>query len=421
MSATFIISILIAGVTILARRVEGSWISPAVFLPAVWATLVGAFALFFPRLDEYYAGALWIMLCCVVFVGGAMVAHGLASPRRVQIGRDSLRNILPLALPVVALGNAAGVAEIWYLFARRGANPFSLLDIVSLVTANRAGNYGWAQLTQRPIEWFAFVALYASTLFGGLLFRIARHTWERVVAVLSVVLVSLVFALYGSRFGALYGGSFWLASYLSAANLTIDEGGKDMRILLRLGVVAFLVLAGASVGTQVLRYWTQLDDMSWRSIVADGFSFVGAFSIWFRDHGAVWSDLTSGARTFTKLVAPLGIHEVPLPSIDVDFTYSNIYTVFRDILEDFGVVGALAFFAGAGFVGRRTFVALRAGRVTALPWAVLVYTFVLTSFATSVFFYTAPTAALGLFACYIGASAYRPVQKGHVTVARVAT
>jgi len=421
MSATFLVSIVIGAVAVFARRIEGSWTSPAVFLPAVWAGLVGAFALLFPALDEYYAGSLWILASCVAFLAGSVVAHGqlLVAPRETP--RDRIRQRLPLLVPLVVLGNLAGVAEITYLFVRRGASPFSLVDIVTLVTVNRAGNYGWAQLTQRPSEWFAFVALYAGALFGGVLFRLSRQVWERVAAVLAVVFVALVFALYGSRFGALYGGSFWLAAYLSTSSLTSGEGAKDARILLRLGVIAIVILGGASVGTQVLRYWTQLDRIGWRSILADGFSFVGAFSIWFRDHGLIWSDFTWGARTFTKLVAPFGLQEAPLSSIDVDFTYSNIFTVFRDLLEDFGVVGSLVFFALGGFIARATFVALRGGRMGALPLGVLVYTFVLTSFATSVFFYTAPTAALALFAAYIGAASYRPPRRTVAALSRIPT
>lgn len=408
MSATFLVSIVIGAVAVFARRIEGSWTAPAVFLPAVWAGLVGAFALLFPALDEYYAGSLWILASCVAFLAGTMVAHGHLWKEARETPRDRVRDRLPLLVPFVVLGNLAGVAEIVYLFARRNASPFSIIDIVALVTANRAGNYGWAQLTQQPIEWFAFVALYTGALFGGVLFRLSRRRWERAAAVMAVVFVALVFALYGSRFGALYGGSFWLAAYLSTSSLTSGEGAKDARILLRLGAVAILILGGASVGTQVLRYWTQLDQIGWRSILADGFSFVGAFSIWFRDHGLVWSDFTWGARTFTKLVAPFGVSEAPLSSIDVDFTYSNIFTVFRDLLEDFGVVGSLVFFALGGFIARATFVALRGGSIGALPLGALVYTFVLTSFATSVFFYTAPTAALALFAAYVGAASYRP-------------
>ena len=83
MSATFLVSIVIGAVAVFARRIEGSWTSPAVFLPAVWAGLVGAFALLFPALDEYYAGSLWILASCVAFLAGSVVAHGqlLVAPR----------------------------------------------------------------------------------------------------------------------------------------------------------------------------------------------------------------------------------------------------------------------------------------------------------------------------------------------------
>jgi oligosaccharide repeat unit polymerase len=398
---TVLLAGLILVICVLTRRLEGSWTAPAVFFAAMWAGLVGAYGLIFPDLDDFAAGAGWILLACSATSAGALAAHGRHPDRpHLPMPMEEARRRLPMLFGITLVANISGVIEITYLFARRGASPFSSLDILALVAANRAGNYGWAEQTFQAGEWPAVLLLYTGALFGGALFRLSRRRRETFSAVLSVLLVSLVFAFYGSRFGALYGGSFWLAAYLATRNLTNESGGDSGRLLLRVGLGAGLLLAGGSVGTQVLRYWTQLGEVGWRSIFADGFSFVGAFSIWFRDHGWVWSDLAWGARTFNKIVAPFGVHEAPFGIIDVGFTSSNIYTVFRDVLEDFGVAGSLVFFALLGYVGRLADVGVRAGHVALVGVSVVVYTFMLTSFATSVYFYTAPTVALFLFVIY---------------------
>src|SRR6185503_3626103 len=130
----------------------------------------------------------------------------------------------------------------------------------------------------------------------------------------------------------------------------------------------------------VVRYVAS-GELNWRRMLADPFSFIAAFGIWFDRVGFHASGLLLGGRTFRRPFEIIGISfELP-PEIDVGFTSSNIYTVFRDLLEDFGSVGALLVVFGVGALARKVYAATSRGEPGAVPWLTLVYALAITSFA----------------------------------------
>lgn len=72
-------------------------------------------------------------------------------------------------------------------------------------------------------------------------------------------------------------------------------------------------------------------------------------------------------------------------------------SIFRDLIEDFGLTGSVCATALFGFFGRLSFAATIAGHLRALPWLVLVYGFAITSFASGLLSYTTPAVAVGVF------------------------
>ena len=65
------------------------------------------------------------------------------------------------------------------------------------------------------------------------------------------------------------------------------------------------------------------------------------------------------------------------------------------------LIGSMVSFAWPGCLGQVVDVGVRAGRIRMLALAVVLYAFMLTSFATSVYFHTAPTVGLFVFATYV--------------------
>lgn len=408
MTSSTLLSLVLMLAAFVARRTEGSWASPAAFFTALWGGFLLVASAIFYEVPELGAGAIWIVLICLGFYAGTLLAHGFEIPRsRVPLTESAARGRLPWLRGPVICGLVGGLLEIGFIFARR---DFSLVDVLSyavisqVVIANRSDLYAGVS-DQARIEWFVFWLLYAGSLFGGILFRLRRSRAEGALAVLTFLMVAAVHALYGSRFGALFGGAFWVASYLATS---IAVGKEDSvfgtKFLFRVGLASAVVLFGFSVLTQIVRYGPKLGAVGWRAVLGDGFSFPAALGLWVAERGPVLSHFDLGARTFTRIAGLVGIAESPLPAIDVGFTSSNIYTVFRDLIQDFGSVGAVTLAGVAGFVGHLVYQRVRAGAVGMIPVMALWFGFMLTSFAVSLFFYTAPMMAMFAFLLYGGIS-----------------
>ncbi len=404
MSWTILVAVLTLCLATFSRIVEGSWVAPAPFFAGMWSFYLLCAAPFFVGTDTVAAGTLWIWLCCFSVVLGSILAHGAAnppSPDRLYSKSDGFQ--LPYLVPICITAVLVGAGEIAFIFARRDfsfTNIVSYAAIVNITVANRAEFiFGGAQ--QPTGELLALAVLYTSTFFGGLLFRQARTAGQKILGCSTLIVLVVVFALFGSRMGALYGGVFWISAYVVAHILAIPEGETvGAGFFFKTGATAAVLLIGLSSLTQALRYSQETGGLNWFRIIADPFGFVAAFNIWFERHGWQMSNFTDGARTFRKIAGLLGAKALPIPAISVGFTSSNIFTVFRDLIEDFGSVGALIFLGLFGMIGRLAFMRVVAGSLRAAPWLIVVLAFSLTTFSSSIFFYSITMLATGLMWIY---------------------
>lgn len=397
------------------RRSEGNWISPAPFWTLLWASYLILCALMFPSLNSLATGGLYIVAGSVAFAAGSLLGYR----DRTEIARltpAELRARLPGLPLMVVIALAGTVLNLSILFGRFGyslSDLFSLPAVIAVVIGARSQNYaGMSEITR--VEWGCIVLVYIGALAAGALFRLRASRAEAVLGLLGLFAASIVLGMSGSRMGALYGGAFWVAAYLTTACAT----APTLRSLERSALAGSLATAGlgvlgVSILVMVIRYATNFNAVGWRVLFADAFGFGGAFGIWLDDRGFVAADLTAGARSLTRLVGIVGLREAALPTIPVDFTASNIYTLLRDLIEDFGTPGSLLVLVLVGWVVRRSFERSRQGSLAAMALLVAGFVFILTSFAVGVFFYTATTLALFVAMAYLVWAAQRDLKRQH--------
>lgn len=386
---------------VMSRITERSWTAPAVFFTLMWALYVLTSTYFFVDLEQMLSGVVWIAFACGFVVAGTLVAHLHPSRAGGAAVRIPKRPRFPFLRSIAIVAVIVALSQIAFMFARQGFSLRAVLSYTAMaqLSALNRGQFTYGDQQQTVAEQIGFLCMYFGALTGGLLFSVAANQRERILAVLNLLLPATVLSLYGSRMGVLYGGGFWVSSYVAARVL---EGGirSDARFFLRVGALATTLLVGVQVLVQVVRYSTNRDPVPIIRMIADPFGFLAAFCSWFNDAGWQFSGFTTGARAFRRLVALVGISAAPLPEISVGFTTSNIYTVFRDLIEDFGTVGAWVVLFAYGYVARVVYVRARNGDVRFVGVLSLVFAFALTSFSVSVFFYTATMLAAIAFAFY---------------------
>jgi len=392
-------------VGILARFTERSWVSPAAFFPFVWGVVALPAALVFSGVPGIRGAMVWIFVATLTVWLGTLAARSVAPWGAAHSRPDveTARVQFPGLRLIVVATALAGVGELVFLFARQGFSlraVFSYAVVAQVTEANRS-DYLSGEIQQGLAERLSFLVMYSGTLFGGMFFRLSRSRFEAMLGLAPLVFLLIVSALYASRMGALYGGSFWVGAYLTA---TILVGSwRDLlgwQFLFRVGFVAAVLGFGVSVATMVWRYSLGSGGLDWQKMLGDGVGFVGAFGIWFKDHVGQASDFLWGGRLLRKVVGPLGLSYPIAPAIDVGFTSSNVFTVLRDLIEDFGTVGSLLFLFAYGFVGRLMFARVARGGVRSVGALTLIYAFALTSMAFSIFSYTVTTVAVVWFIGY---------------------
>lgn len=416
MSIALLLAVAILVVSFLARRVEGSWVAPAPLFALAWGAYLLLAALAFDGFAPLATGGLYVFLAAVAMCAGSLLAMRGASDT-AALPAGELRGALPGLATLVIVALLAGIVDLQIVFHRFG---YALTDITSkqalVAVAVGARSQAYAGASEMGVvEWVCFLLLYLGGIGGGLLYRLAERRSEKALALAGLLAGPIVLGLYGSRMGALFGGAFWVGAYLAAAATVAPSlRALDRRALTGGAITAGVGVVGMSILVMVVRYATNFEAVGWRNVLADPFGFGGAFGIWMDQRGVVGTGLTAGARSLTKLVGPLGIGEAPLPAIPVSFTSSNIYTVLRDLIEDFGTAGSLVVLALLGYASRRAFEAARGGNLHGLPVLFGVYTFILTSFAVGIFFYSATMIA---FAAAVGYFVWAAWRRARATMA----
>jgi len=390
-------------VALLASRAEGSVVAPASAFAIMWAGYVASALLFVTDVEVLRMGLVWIWLSVVTVYLGAILGGAFVAPPAVRTPRVGVLGVTWLRR-FSAAAVLVGLADIVAAFAARGfsfTSIFSWLVISQVSGLYRADTFS-GEVSTSILERLVFIALLLGAIYGGMLFRLARRRSDYLLGLATVFVVSALHALYGSRMGVLYGGSLWIAAYL-AVHVSLSDGrGVSVRFVLRLGIAAVVILLGLSTLAQALRYSATVKDLNWLRMLSNPFGFVAAFGIWFDAHGLDPAAPYYGARIFRRLYEFVGIRHELQSSIEVGFMESNIYTGFRDLIEDFGLAGSLCATTLFGFVGRLSFGATVGGRLNAVPWLVLVYGVALTSFASGLLSYTTPAAAVVLFILTFG-------------------
>jgi len=391
-------------IALICQVQDRSWISPASLFALIWAAYMPTLLFFVPDAQPYIAGMLWILASVAATWVGSAVAGALwpsmparnvvPSPRAVAILKQLVR--WPIAI---------GAADALWLFAQRGfsfRNLFSFSALMLVSAANRGESYAGESDTP-VLERLAFTAMYLGALYGGLLFRLSERRRDKLLGFATLLVLILINTLHGSRFGSIYGGAFWLSAYLAGHVALADpKKGVGSGFLLRFATAAVVIVFVFSMLTMIVRYTIfsgdNSDRVGWAYMLTDPFGFIAAFGIWFRESGMHADGPLWGARVFRRIAGLWGREYVLYEVVDVGFNSANVYTVFRELIEDFTLYGSLAVLAFYGFMARVAFsITMRDDSRTALPWLAIVYIFAFTSVASSAFAYTTVTVAALLF------------------------
>ena len=383
---------------------DRNFLEPGTFFCLVWT---GAVILPLVLTPGYYVSPIAVLtistfVWCTVF-GAFLGASAIRLPERRAI--SPLRVLPPrflIGLIVVCVGLAIFGVVIYA--AGLGIRLRSLFSFEGLTTTGRyvavaryADNYAGTAISR-----VLLVPGYLGAALGGYAFALRNaHRYRRAriwfFALLSIVPGVLMGLFMTTKSSLLFYGALWISAYI-ANRLYVTRGSFRPRIrrLVPLLVVSVLSLGGLFVFLNLVRYgWVgsgrSADAAGKLQLYAAG--HLGAFSVWFDSTQIPLLPRTRGAFTFAGLFDLLGLQArqagvVSDPVLISDGVNTNIYTMYRGIITDFGMVGGVLVLTIYGVLGGVAYrLQRRGGGAVSITVLLAFYTVAIWSPITSMFNY----------------------------------
>jgi len=357
-----------------------SWlVHPRWIAATYWASFVILSLTLYPRsfLDGH--SILLIGGYVTVFTGG-VVSATLHSPktgaRRVNTTPSGERHLRPMPIVgIVLLGSAGNVLAI--LSALR-SNHLSVLEVLTLQGLLQSANaISVDRYSGSPQGGSALPALllglgYTAAIVAPFV-KATSARFKKLLISLPVGSALLYSSVSTARLGFLTAATLTTGSIIAC---TVYQTGRIPMIGFKAFVtwtLAFALAGGAFVGIGLLR--TGSTDRATMAVVLNKqVSYTlgggGAFANWY-DAGGSSGPLGLGTASIAGVEYLTGQNRAATRSynefvtIDSDGNQSNIFTAFRGLIMDFGLVGGVGVMAALGFAFGRAYRAASRGSIRA--------------------------------------------------------
>ncbi|EOZ4724139.1 O-antigen polymerase [Pseudomonas aeruginosa] len=346
-----------------ARKIFSVWLNPVSIFSLLWF-----FYTVFPLLVAFEApvspfAILYILIFCFVFSLSSFVfPWGVAFSRNENKPNASCYFDVPLM--VLAFYSCSGISAIMIFWGvlQQGISLEQLLNNPVSIGGIYAGKRYSGEIVSSVFSQVGLQCSYYTAVFGGLIYGARSEARGRFKLLFFTFLPALLVMLLQSAKGLFFFSIFlffggMLVSRVYNKNYTL-VGFKDFRFLLLYGLLILPILIFSFLSRGIY----QLDDTALMInrlryyLVTYSSVHLPAFSDWFSERYFGESLMhyrqessTLGFYTFMSFFQLAGDdRSVAMGVYDEFFTYGeyvkgNLYTVFRGIITDFGLLGSLFF------------------------------------------------------------------------------
>lgn len=393
-------SILILALVILLLIISWNYIiriEPAGLFAAMWALLITVIIGCQGFVIIRYTGLFFILACVYSFLIGTIFVNTYYHPiPSTNINLKFNKKVANTLL--VALFFAAFVNPI-YTVILHGFSISSIFNIVTLLQMNNTisvDRYSGADYTN-TFNQLMLVFSYSAPLFGGFCYRLVDK-FGKTFSLLSIVPCIFVAFTQAMKMGLITSVFLWFCGFLVCSftyNLQIRIKTKTL-FLITGGSIGFFSLLFLSMILRTGEISDRIVEDITNKFFTYAFGFVPCFDIWFDSSNV--SEYTYGAKSFFGVSNALGILErldgiyqewIPFGK-DGFKGESNVYTVFRVLVEDFGPAPSCLVMLLLGGLSSIVMQNLKSKKNIYLNQILMaaIYSYIMWSFVTSFFAYT---------------------------------
>ena len=389
-----IFSLLILGQGYLLRQIVGTWLVPGCIFSIFWFGYT-----FFPLLLVFNVpvnpwSVAFIFLCTLAFS-----ASSLGFNWKFAIERNRQKTP-PTSSPYdnVFLGGSfyvATVCSLVFLVANTLMQDITAYDLIFNFfesSAQYAGMRYAEEIRTNIFGQLGIVLTYVGATLGGFRYVYAKAGWSRglvlVLSFLPSIFVMSAQSAKGMLFLAiiLFYGAILVCRIFNGDLTLLNKRGVKMISVYSALVIPIVAVSFLSRGL----YESEDTDFVINRLIyyfaSYAFSHIYAFSDWFTyaiggqaTFSYVHEEISHGFYTFMALFKLAGSDkETPLGVYDEYYAYadllqSNIYTIYRGLIQDFGFIGTLLFMFGSGSLLHLAFNALLVNRRPVLTVAIFIF------------------------------------------------
>ena len=372
-------------------------LEPAGVFALIWIASVPMVLL----LQEYIVlnleGVLFIVIGVMTFMLGTIFCDEYYHPS------ENASSVLTFkkkrALPTMCVLLVCAMVNPLYSITLHGFTLQALLDMREILEMNKGiseDRYAGADYTNMFSQFF-LIFCYAAPLFGGFCYRMVDRL-TKTICILTLIPGMFIALTQSMKLGMITGFILWFTGYLICS----FSYGLSLRIKPKSLLFSILGLAGF-FGILFLSMVFRTGEVSERAVLDISQKFIAyalgqfhCFDMWYTNHeptAYAW-----GTKTFMGVSNLLGLEErtqgvyTEFYQIGQNGYYgiSNIFTIFRSLIEDFGEAGTLFLLFLLGIVITISLRNLLSRRMVFLNQVCIsaAYAYLMWSFATSFFAYT---------------------------------
>ena len=385
------------------------WTTPGALFAGYWSLAVCGAILLAPDGYPVTASAIWLIVGTVFSLGlGSMIGMTVSGRKVKNIEEKtkvSFKNIKKMLILFTGLGFLGVLVLLQSL--GQGIGIFfsvSTLQNISASVSEARYNQGFVP----PGIYNVLLSFnYAAAILGGMYRGLEKTKW----AYVPFIPVLLSMAVMTTKAGILFALFLWLSGLL-AMRVRLGKTEIKRKTILQL-VCGAGVLSVLFILSSLLRY--KMYNLSQLSLIYEKLTvyyvgFLSGFSQWFELSSYQSSDLGLGQYTLAGLYDVFGFQEKDLgifsAAVPVGNYSTNIYTVFRYLLQDFGVAGSLLLLFCVGFIAGYCYKRTKQGSYITMPILIIFYTQLLFSNTTSIFGYNTILLAGFIVTIYIWKNAF---------------
>lgn len=356
--------IVLALIAIFLRLTHQSWLAPGAFFPLSWfffSLVPIIFAAEFP----FPVFGIWIITAISTSIGiGSLLAistnKNISKITKYQLEEIfNFSKIIKNGTLLTSIMSFIGIILMLIYTISLFKLDYTFISFLILPNQISAERYNELLILPRYLKFFIYW-VYPAALFGGIGFGIAKTKKEMLFYLTPLLISVLKGTIESVRTTILSAIVVWLAGYIGSRVATND----NLKRLINKKTLVFLSIAGSIfIFLFIALDWLRsaggemVADFIIERIKLYFFGYLSAFTTWVTYNYNV--EYTLGMSTFAGPFDLLGLIERKLGFYNHTFIYNlhytNVYSAFRGLLNDFSLFGTLFMGVCVGFISMVAF------------------------------------------------------------------